>query len=174
MAIQLQVQATQLVNPPSQSQVETKVEFLQKPLITETVITVEPKSKQITIYYNSKVEYLYEDNTNNCVLFAKRETGIYIHPHALRKSCATVAYNQTNDLLRVQKLMGHSRPETTSQYAIVDNLKEFHSRALGQNHEFIYQSKKGGEVQIEIKGWCKEGGKVTSVRRAIRKAVNEV
>lgn len=103
-----------------------------------------------------------------------KKTGIHIHPHALRKSCATTAYNQTNDLLRVQKLMGHSRPETTSQYAIVDNLKEFHSRALGQNHEFIYQAKKGGELQIEIKGWCKEGGSVTAVKHAIQRAVDNL
>lgn len=36
--------------------------------------------------------------------------------HPLRHRFATVAYSATRDLLAVQELLGHSRPETTRQY----------------------------------------------------------
>ena len=39
--------------------------------------------------------------------------------HTLRHRFATVAYSRTRDLLAVQELMGHSRPETTRGYILM-------------------------------------------------------
>lgn len=36
--------------------------------------------------------------------------------HTLRRRVATAAYHGSRDLLAVQELLGHSRPETTRQY----------------------------------------------------------
>jgi site-specific recombinase XerD len=96
-----------------------------------------------------------------------------LHPHALRKSCATDLYNSSNDLLRVQKIMGHSRPETTSNYAIVDNLKDFHTKHMGQNHRIYCCKKTGGAIKWELEGWVAEGGNVKKIERAISKAIDE-
>ncbi|NVM24019.1 MAG: tyrosine-type recombinase/integrase, partial [Desulfobacterales bacterium] len=43
-----------------------------------------------------------------------------ISAHKLRHSFATHYYKETKDLLGLQKLLGHSRPETTQIYAHVD------------------------------------------------------
>lgn len=41
--------------------------------------------------------------------------------HTLRHRMATTAYAGTGDLLAVQKLLGHSRPETTQRYVALDD-----------------------------------------------------
>jgi integrase len=41
-------------------------------------------------------------------------------PHSLRHRFATQAYAGTHDLRAVQRLLGHSRPETTARYVLVD------------------------------------------------------
>lgn len=41
--------------------------------------------------------------------------------HTLRHRMATTAYAGTGDLLAVQKLLGHSRPETTQRYVQLDD-----------------------------------------------------
>lgn len=99
---------------------------------------------------------------------------IRLHPHALRKSCATTLY-RSNDLLRVQKIMGHQRPETTANYAIVDNLKDFHNRNMGNNTELKFEIKKAGRMVLELTGFCLEGSnKVKKLNSAIAKAISEV
>ena len=39
--------------------------------------------------------------------------------HTLRHRCATVAYQATKDLRAVQELLGHSKPETTMVYTLI-------------------------------------------------------
>jgi integrase len=46
----------------------------------------------------------------------KRLLGDDFTAHTLRHRFATVAYAADRDLLTVQQLLGHSRPETTSRY----------------------------------------------------------
>lgn len=41
--------------------------------------------------------------------------------HTLRHRFATVAYSGERDLLAVQKLLGHSKPETTLKYVLIPN-----------------------------------------------------
>lgn len=63
------------------SQVEKVEPYLNKPLIIETLVTKEPEPKVVrnAVYLppQGDVEQLYADNTNNCVLYAKSQTGIY-------------------------------------------------------------------------------------------------
>jgi integrase/recombinase XerC len=41
--------------------------------------------------------------------------------HSLRHYFATAAYRGTHDLRAVQQLLGHSRPETTARYTLIDD-----------------------------------------------------
>jgi len=41
--------------------------------------------------------------------------------HTLRHAAATRWYQASRDLLAVQALLGHSRPETTVRYVLLDN-----------------------------------------------------
>jgi hypothetical protein len=66
----------------NQTIVETKVEtdYLTKPIIVETIETPPDPPKAVYKTPQARVsnfELLYEDYTNNCVAYAKRETGIY-------------------------------------------------------------------------------------------------
>lgn len=47
-----------------------------------------------------------------------RQAGVRLHE--LRHRFATTAYRRSHDLLAVQRLLGHSRPETTMRYALID------------------------------------------------------
>ena len=42
-------------------------------------------------------------------------------PHSLRHYFATMAYRGTHDLRAVQQLLGHSNPQTTARYTLVDD-----------------------------------------------------
>jgi integrase len=42
-------------------------------------------------------------------------------PHGFRHRYATRAYSRSSDLLSVQRLLGHSSPETTQRYVLVDD-----------------------------------------------------
>lgn len=43
--------------------------------------------------------------------------------HTLRHRFATEAYRRSHDLLLVQTLMGHSKPETTAMYVGLDTAR---------------------------------------------------
>lgn len=42
-------------------------------------------------------------------------------PHSLRHYFATMAYRGTHDLRAVQQLLGHSNPQTTARYTLIDD-----------------------------------------------------
>lgn len=47
----------------------------------------------------------------------------HVSPHSFRKVYAVKLYKRTNDLLRVQKILGHKKLETTLIYALADKIK---------------------------------------------------
>lgn len=55
-----------------------------------------------------------------------------IHPHKFRRSMATRAINKGMPIEQVQKLLGHSKVDTTLEYALVDqeNVKISHNKYL--------------------------------------------
>lgn len=56
-----------------------------------------------------------------------------IHPHKFRRTLATCAIDKGMPIEQVQKLLGHSRIDTTMHYALVnqDNVKMSHRKYLG-------------------------------------------
>lgn len=56
-----------------------------------------------------------------------------VHPHKFRRTLATVAIDKGMPVEQVQKLLGHSKIDTTMQYAMVNqsNVKESHRRFIG-------------------------------------------
>jgi hypothetical protein len=82
-AIQIGITNPKYSLPLENQAQETKVEetFINKPFLVETTITKdEPKVVHKVSYTpanNDNVEKLYEDSTNNCVEWAKAQTGIY-------------------------------------------------------------------------------------------------
>jgi hypothetical protein len=61
------------------SKVEKVEPYLKKELIVETLVTKEPEPIRKAVYLapQGDVEQLYADNTNNCVQYAKSQTGIF-------------------------------------------------------------------------------------------------
>jgi len=61
----------------------------------------------------------------------KRLLGPQYSAHTLRHRFATFAYSADRDLLSVQQLLGHSRPETTARYTALaaDALRTAAARA---------------------------------------------
>lgn len=55
-----------------------------------------------------------------------------VHPHKFRRTLATVAIDKGMPVEQVQQLLGHSKIDTTMQYAMVsqNNVKESHRRFL--------------------------------------------
>lgn len=63
-----------------------------------------------------------------------RKLGITkVHPHKFRRTLATKAIDKGMPIEQVQKLLGHSKIDTTMQYAMVDqnNVKLSHRRFIG-------------------------------------------
>jgi site-specific recombinase XerD len=63
-----------------------------------------------------------------------RKLGITkVHPHKFRRTLATRAIDKGMPIEQVQKLLGHSKIDTTMQYAMVDqnNVKLSHRRYIG-------------------------------------------
>lgn len=56
-----------------------------------------------------------------------------VHPHKFRRTLATTAIDKGMPVEQVQQLLGHSKIDTTMQYAMVsqNNVKESHRRYLG-------------------------------------------
>lgn len=56
-----------------------------------------------------------------------------VHPHKFRRTLATVAIDKGMPVEQVQKLLGHSKIDTTMQYAMVNqsNVKESHRKYIG-------------------------------------------
>lgn len=50
---------------------------------------------------------------------AEKKTGIKLNPHKFRHTGATLAYQQTKDLVAVQNLLGHENVESTKRYTHV-------------------------------------------------------
>jgi integrase/recombinase XerD len=50
------------------------------------------------------------------VAIAERADLGHVHPHRLRHSAATLALKSGADVVRVQRMLGHKRPETTMRY----------------------------------------------------------
>ncbi len=58
--------------------------------------------------------------------YTRAALGRSIHPHALRHTAATLAWQQTRDLKQVQGLLGHKHAVTTQRY--VDHLEDTRAR----------------------------------------------
>lgn len=63
-----------------------------------------------------------------------------VHPHVLRHTFATLTLNNGADLVAVQELLGHSKPETTLRYARIteERKREQHRKFLVQESGAIY------------------------------------
>ena len=72
LAAQLQF-SQPVFDPPPKDTVKVVEPYLEKPFIAETIITVDKPPRRIAY---SDAEKLYEDSTNNCVLWAKAEVGM--------------------------------------------------------------------------------------------------
>lgn len=59
------------------------------------------------------------------------ETGIPLHPHQLRHTCATVLVRNNVDVASVQRILGHAAIDTTLKYLTLsdDDLKRKHAAA---------------------------------------------
>ena len=56
-----------------------------------------------------------------------------VHPHKFRRTLATMAIDKGMPIEQLQKLLGHSRIDTTLQYAMVkqSNVKFAHRKYIG-------------------------------------------
>ena len=56
-----------------------------------------------------------------------------VHPHKFRRTLATRAIDKGMPIEQVQRLLGHTKIDTTMQYAMVDqqNVKQAHRRFIG-------------------------------------------
>lgn len=63
----------------------------------------------------------------------KRSQVRHVHPHKFRRTMATMAIEKGMPIEQVQKLLGHSKIDTTLRYAIVNqsNVKLSHKRYIG-------------------------------------------
>ncbi len=61
---------------------------------------------------------------------AEKKTGIKLNPHKFRHTGATLAYQQTKDLVAVQNLLGHENVESTKRYT---HVSEENRRNLVEN-----------------------------------------
>lgn len=57
-----------------------------------------------------------------------------LHPHDLRRACATHLLEAGVDVLEVQRYLGHSRPDTTALYDMraLTSMRSAHARAFGR------------------------------------------
>ena len=56
-----------------------------------------------------------------------------VHPHKFRRTLATKAIDKGMPIEQVQKLLGHSKIDTTMEYAMVNqnNVKQSHRKYIG-------------------------------------------
>lgn len=104
-----------------------------------------------------------------------KQTGLHLHAHQLRKSFATELYRRSNDIYKVSKLCGHTSVVTTQKYAIVEDeeLKDFHTKFTGDNHELIFEKKHNGRTIMKLSGWV-SGGQKRQVEKAIKCAIDKI
>ena len=117
-------------------------------------------SKERPVYFDARTKihlknYLESRNDDNPALFVSllkpydrlkisgveirlrelgRKLGITkVHPHKFRRTLATRAIDKGMPIEQVQKLLGHSKIDTTMQYAMVDqnNVKLSHRKYIG-------------------------------------------
>lgn len=120
---------------------------------THSFIVFGKGAKERECYFNAKTQlmlelYLKERNDDNPALFVSyktpnkrlgmngierrmRELGrrvdVKVHPHLLRKTFATTLLRKDVPIEQVQKLLGHTKIETTTIYAQVDDRKMMNS-----------------------------------------------
>lgn len=58
--------------------------------------------------------------------YTQAALGFRVHPHALRHTAASAAWEQTRDLKQVQKLLGHKHALTTQRY--IDHVEDARAR----------------------------------------------
>lgn len=95
----------------------------------ERLVLVDTKTLRLIVEYaGSKTEgrlfHLTIRQAQRLVKQYAREAGIHnwkrVTPHKLRHSFATHYYRSCRDLIGLQQLLGHSKPETTGIYADMD------------------------------------------------------
>ena len=117
-------------------------------------------SKERIVYFDARTKihlqnYLYSRNDSNPALFVTLRSpherisigGIEVrlrklgkqldiskvHPHKFRRTLATMAIDKGMPIEQLQRLLGHQRIDTTSQYAMVkqSNVKNAHRKYIG-------------------------------------------
>ena len=86
------------------------------------VLMDESKHNRDSVIFDkgSNVEQPYNMWTKKLNVFLKRQKMKGISTHDFRKTTATNLYRKTNNLLLVQKLLGHKNVETTKLYIDID------------------------------------------------------
>jgi site-specific recombinase XerD len=86
---------------------------------------------------------LSSNGLRSLILRLGNRTGIHVHPHALRRTFATLSLRSGMNLLHLQGLLGHSSLEMTRRYVqmVDDDLLEAH-RKHGPIDSILQKSKK--------------------------------
>lgn len=129
-------------------------------LVERECIVLGKGDKERPVYFDAKTKihlehYLQSRNDNNPALFVtinapynrlsiagvehflsklgKMSQVSHVHPHKFRRTMATMAIEKGMPIEQVQKLLGHSKIDTTMHYAIVNqsNVKISHRKYIG-------------------------------------------
>ena len=78
---------------------------------------IAPKEQECYLFETKKGKYSKRSIQKICKVYAER-AGIKknVTPHTLRRTFATHLFEKKEDIYRIQKLMGHSSPNTTAGY----------------------------------------------------------
>lgn len=89
-----------------------------------------------TISMNEKAPVFQRKNGQSLTLFGvefifrrlAKEFGVHVHPHMLRRTCATYSIRAGINLFHLQSLLGHSTLEMTRRYAqlVTTDIQEAH------------------------------------------------
>ena len=82
---------------------------------------------------------LYGNRINSMDIYAaiKKHTydalGVELSPHKLRAGFVTIMYEQTHDIEKVRRMVGHSNATTTQKYIVTDNQEKEEAAEIMEN-----------------------------------------